>query len=108
MSKEINYEQTSRALKAKVRAAVALSSHDAAKLPATGLAGDTPVTVKCYNKEERWNSRYLAYHYYLAGALACDGSSEGDRYWSIVARLQYYGGDWVSDGDDYFDRTAAA
>lgn len=108
MSKEINYKQTSRTLKAMVRAAVALPSSDAAKLPATGLAGDTPVTVKCYNKEERWNSRYLAYHYYLAGALECAGSCEGDRYWNIAARLRYYGGDWVSDGDDYYDRMPAA
>lgn len=103
MNWEKFYSQTSRTLAAKVRQAVALSSKDAARLPATGLDGDTSVVVKCYNEEERWNSRYLAYHYYLEGANACDGS-ESNRYWAIVIRLLIDGGDWVSDSDDYFER----
>lgn len=108
MSKRIDYGRTNLALNAMVRRAVALTSREAAKLPSTGLAGDTPVTVKCNNREERWNSRYLAYHYYLAGAMECKGSSEGDRYFDIVIRLECDGGDWVSDGDDYYERAAVA
>lgn len=94
--------QTSRALAARVREAVLLPSRDAAKLPPTGLEGDTSVTVKCYGREERWNSRYLAYHYFVTGAEACDGS-ERDRYYLIAGRL-LDGGDWVSDDDEYYDR----
>jgi len=41
------FSQTSRALAAKVREAVALPSSEAARLPSTGLEGDTPVTVEC-------------------------------------------------------------
>ena len=107
MEKAFNYEQTSRALKAMVRAAVDLPSRDAAKLPSTGLDGDTPVTVKCYREEERWNSRYLAYHFYLEGAMCCDGS-EADRYWNIASRLKFNNPDWVSDDDEYYDRWLAA
>lgn len=87
MDNETFYGQTSRALAAKVRAAVAMTSTDAARLPATGLYGDTSVTIRCGGKEERWNSRYLAFHYYYAGAMACDGSSEGDRYWQVCGGL---------------------
>ena len=104
MNWERFYSQTSMALGAKVQQAVALPSKDAARLPAPGLDGDTSVTVKCYDKEERWNSRYLAYHYFLAGAEECDGS-EADRYWAIVTRL-LDGWDWVSDSDDYYERVA--
>lgn len=87
MDNETFYGQTSRALAAKVRAAVAMTSTDAARLPATGLDGDTSVTIRCGGKEERWNSRYLAFHYYYAGAMACEGSSEGDRYWQVCGGL---------------------
>ena len=81
------YSQTSRALAAKVREAVALPSSEAARLPSTGLEGDTPVTVERYGKVEKWNSRYLAFHYYYAGAMECDGSSEGNRYWQVCGGL---------------------
>ena len=103
MNWEKFYSQTSRILAAKVRQAVALPSREAARLSATGLDGDTSVTVKCYNKEERWNSRYLAYHYYLAGAEECDGS-EAHRYWVIVTHLLMDGGDYVCDSDYYYER----
>ena len=87
MDNETFYGQTSRALAAKVRAAVALAAKDAARLPATGLEGDSSVTIRCGGTEETWNSRYLAFHYYYAGAMACDGSSEGDRYWQVCGGL---------------------
>lgn len=87
MDNETFYGQTSRALTANVRAAVAMTSTDAARLPATGLDGDTSVTIRCGGKEERWNSRYLAFHYYYAAAMACEGSSEGDRYWQVCGGL---------------------
>lgn len=80
------FSQTSRALAAKVREAVALPSSEAARLPSTGLEGDTPVTVECYGTVEKWNSRYLAFHYYTTGAEQCDGS-EADRYYTISGNL---------------------
>ena len=86
MNWERFFSQTSRELAAKVRQAVALSSTEAAKLPSTGLEGDTPVTVECYGKTERWNSRYLAFHYYATGAEQCDGS-EADRYYRVSGNL---------------------
>lgn len=89
------FSQTSRALAAKVREAVALPSSEAARLPSTGLEGDTPVTVECYGKVEKWNSRYLAFHYYSTGALQCDGS-EAERYTFISGGL-LLGHDKVND-----------
>ena len=80
------FSQTSRALAAKVREAVALPSSEAARLPSTGLEGDTPVTVECYGTVEKWNSRYLAFHYYSTGALECDGA-EAERYTFISGNL---------------------
>ena len=97
MDNERFYGQTSRTLAAKVREAVAMTSAEAAKLPATGLEGDTSVTIHCGGKAETWNSRYLAYHYYQTGALECDGSSEGDRYWQIVCGL--YTGEEIPHDD---------
>lgn len=87
MDNERFYGQTSRGLAAKVRAAIAMTSADAAKLPSTGLDGDTSVKIRCGGKEQTWNSRYLAFHYYHAGAVACDGSSEGSRYWQVCIGL---------------------
>ena len=86
MDNERFYGQTSRALAAKVREAVALPSKEAAKLSTTGLEGDRPVSIECYGRTDRWNSRYLAYHYYFEGARQCDGS-EADRYWNICGNL---------------------
>ena len=80
------FSQTSPGLTAKVREAVALSSTEAAKLPSTGLEGDTPVTVECYGKTERWNSRYLAFHFYVTVAEQCDGS-EANRYYYVSGNL---------------------
>lgn len=80
------YGQTSRALAAKVRFAVAMTSADASKLPATGLDGDTSVKIRCGGKEQTWNSRYLAFHYYYAGAMQCEGS-ESNRYWQVCSGL---------------------
>ena len=64
-----------------------MPSTEAAKLPPPGLKGDSPVTIHIGGREERWNSRWLCYRYYRRGAMECDGSSEGDRYWQIVAGL---------------------
>ncbi|MGN0130690.1 MAG: hypothetical protein ACI4CE_07380 [Methanomethylophilus alvi] len=105
MNWEKFYSQTSRTLAAKVRRAVALPSREAARLPATGLAGDTSVTVRCYNEEERWNSRYLAYHYYNTGWEACDGS-EAERYMNIATKL-LMGMDFIDDSDNFDDRAVA-
>ena len=87
MSNERFYEQTSRALAARVREAVSMTSADAAKLPSTGLDGDTSVRIWCGGKEETWNSRYLAFHYYYEGAMANNGTSEGNRYFRICECL---------------------
>ena len=80
------YSQTSGALAAKVRQAVALSSTEAARLPTTGLNGDMSVTIECYGHKTVWNSRYLAFHYYMTGAEQCDGA-ESDRYYTICGNL---------------------
>ena len=106
MNWERFYSQTSRGLAAQVRKAIALSSTEAEKLPPTGLEGDTPVTIECYGKTERWNSRYLAYHFYLTGAEQCDGS-EANRYYLIAGRIRFDNEDWVSDSDNYYERKSA-
>ncbi len=86
MNWERFYSQTSRALLAKIRQAASLSSSEAAQLPSTGLDGDKPVSIECYGKVERWNSRYLAFHYFATGAEQCDGA-EADRYCTICGNL---------------------
>lgn len=87
MDNETFYGQTSRTLAAMVRKAIKMTSGDAAKLSATGLDGDTSVTICCGGKTEKWNSRYLAFHYYYMGGMVNDGTSEGDRYWQICSGL---------------------
>lgn len=101
MNWEKFYSQTSRTLAAKVRQAVALPSKDAARLPATGLDGDTSVTIECYGHTEKWNSRYLAYHFYLKGAEECDGC-ESERYLNIAAKI-LMGRDFADDSDNFND-----
>ena len=86
MTNGIFFGKTNRYLCRKVREAISMTSHDAAKLPAVMLDGDCPVTIRCGGYEERWNSRYLAYHFYYCGAMCCEGS-ESSRYWSIVGGL---------------------
>lgn len=98
MKTKVDFHATNRDAAAMVEKAITLPSRDAAKLPSPGIRGDSPCVVECYRKRENWNSRYLAYHYFLTGAMACDGSSEGDRYWAIVDGLQS-GTDFVSDSD---------
>lgn len=75
------------ALNSLIEKAVEMESKDAAKLE-TGIEGDHPVTIYCGGKFEDWKSIYLAYHYYRAGAFACDGTSEGGRYWQVFFGIE--------------------
>ena len=45
------------------------------------------VTITCYRKTEQME-REKAIEFYGEGAFACAGSSEGDRYMSIVMGLK--------------------
>ena len=45
------------------------------------------VTITCYNQTEK-RKRVEAIRFYTEGMIACAGSSEGDRYTSIVTGLQ--------------------
>mgnify|MGYP007070219061 FL=1 len=45
------------------------------------------VIITCYRKTERME-RGKAIEFYSEGAFACAGSSEGDRYMSIVMGLK--------------------
>lgn len=44
------------------------------------------VTITCYGKTEK-RKRQEAIRFYTEGMIACAGSSEGDRYLSIVTGL---------------------
>ena len=92
------FSQKNNELSALVRKAVEMCSADAAKLT-TGLADDKPITIHCGGRDEEWQSRYLAYHYYYTGAVSCEGS-ESDRYWKIVADL-LLGKEKPTDEDDW-------
>lgn len=81
--------------------ASAMSCLDAMKLPSP-LEGemrkrDTPVTVHVGGMSERWTSRFLCYHFYDVAAIACEGSSEGERY-REVAEGVYHGDSIPTDG----------
>lgn len=45
------------------------------------------VTITCYGQKET-RKRGEAIKFYTEGMMACAGSSEGDRYTSIVTGLQ--------------------
>ena len=45
------------------------------------------VTITCYGREEK-RKRGDAIKFYTEGMIACAGSSEGNRYTSIVTGLQ--------------------
>ena len=45
------------------------------------------VTITCYRKTKQMERR-KAIKFYKEGAVACKGSSEGDRYMSIVMGLK--------------------
>lgn len=45
------------------------------------------VTITCYRETEQME-RKKAIKFYSEGAVACAGSSEGDRYMSIVMGLR--------------------
>lgn len=80
------FTKTNKKLETLKEMAINSSCHTAAKMK-TGLKGDSPVTIHCYGEAEFWESRYLAYHFFMAGAMACDGC-ESDRYWRIVSDLE--------------------
>jgi len=63
------------------------TSAEAAKHPSLNIEGDAPVTIRVGGNEEHWGSRWLCYRYYKQGAMECEGTSEGDRYWQILAGL---------------------
>ena len=79
------FETTNPTLVQRIQEAVALPSREAAKFPPV-MEGDGAVTIHCGGEEEVWQSRYLAFHYYMTGATECEGS-ESDRYWQIVSGL---------------------
>lgn len=56
------------------------------------------ITVVCYRKEKKWESRKAALDFYLQGLLACDGA-ERDRYASIYMQL-LSGCDYCTDEKD--------
>ena len=62
------------------------SSRDAANTPTLDIEGDAPITIHVGGFEERWQSRWLCYHFYKQCALMCEGS-ESDRYWQILTGL---------------------
>lgn len=64
-----------------------------------------PVTVICYGKEEKYNSRQEAYDYYMQGMLATDGS-EKNRYATICSMLLSTNDKLVGD-DEYYDTMTA-
>ena len=92
------FAKTSKKLEALKNKAFTMSSRDAAKIE-TGLKGDGPVKVVCYDRVDRWKSRYLAYHFFKFGAICCDGC-ESERYWSIVTDLEF-GREIASDDERY-------
>lgn len=98
MNLELFYSQGSRKLTALVGKAVDMGSADAAKL-VTGLTEDDPIVIHCYGRDEEWQSRYLAYHYYYTGAVSC-GGSESERYWKICTDL-LLGEEKPTDEEDY-------
>lgn len=53
------------------------------------------VTITCYNQKEK-RRRGEAIKFYTEGMIACAGSSEGDRYASIVTGLR----EGLSEVDD--------
>lgn len=70
-----------------------------------GIKGDSPVTLHCGGREEHWQSRFLAYHFYTDAAM-CTMGSESERYWNIVTGIAL--GDPIpSDGMEIRDRTSA-
>lgn len=59
------------------------------------------VTTKCYGKERTWASREEAEEYFEEGLASCDpGSSEYDRYLSILSQLER-GENYATDEDGY-------
>lgn len=90
------FNKTSKRLEKLIEEAVETSCHTASKMK-TGLKGDYPVTIHCYRQAEYWDSAYLAYHFYLTGAMCC-GGSEASRYMAIVSDLKE-GKKVASDGD---------
>ena len=57
------------------------------------------VTVICYGKEEKWDSRKEAINYYEEGILCCEGS-ERDRYTNVYLDL-IAGKDVCTDEEDW-------
>lgn len=73
-----------------------IDESEAKKLPPVA-ADDGAVTIHCYGRAERWNSRVVCTEFYRAGATACDGS-ESERYTKIYLGCMF--GDKVpTDGD---------
>ena len=83
-------------LEKKVETALMKMTSKEASAVKMEIEGDFPVTIHCGGSENHWESAWLAYHYYLMGAMACDGS-EANRYWSVVTGLML-GVDVPSDG----------
>ena len=63
------------------------SSAEAAAIPTLDLEGDSPITIHCGGNEEHWGSTWLAYKYYWQAYMEREGTSEGDRFLSIVTGL---------------------
>ena len=61
-----------------------------------------PVTVICYGKEEKYNSRQEAYDFYIQGAIATEGS-EQSRYVTICSMLKCTNDKVVGD-DQYYNK----
>ena len=79
------FSQNNRYLARQSLIACMKPSTDAARME-LALDGDSPVTIHWGGCSENWKSRYLAYQFYIQGALECEGS-ESDRYWRVVDGL---------------------
>lgn len=73
-----------------------IDADEARKLPPVN-AEDGAVTVHCYGRAKRWNSRVVCTEFYRAGATACNGS-ESERYRAICIGC-LFGYKIASDGE---------